>query len=153
MLGVLLTVLLLLLSILCLLVRSSHRRSSQLPPGPAPWPIVGNLWQKDILPLHQSYEKVREQLTAPCSAHIPRQTKGGHTGDCFPPFLSFLLCQKSQNPHIFEHSQHLSLAFCSVSRPHAVTPILQLSRATAPSSTAPLHAGTMLGGGTRSSEG
>lgn len=92
MLGVLLTVLLLLLSILCLLVRSSHRRSSQLPPGPAPWPIVGNLWQKDILPLHQSYEKVREQLAAPCSLHIPRQTKGGHTGDRFPPFLFSLSC-------------------------------------------------------------
>ncbi|XP_040386623.1 cytochrome P450 2C16-like [Cygnus olor] len=56
--GVLLTVLLLLLSILCLLVRSSDRRSSRLPPGPAPWPILGNLWQKDVLPLHQSYEKL-----------------------------------------------------------------------------------------------
>ncbi|XP_059341655.1 cytochrome P450 2C5-like [Ammospiza nelsoni] len=50
--------LLLLLSVLWLLVWRSEPRRSQLPPGPAPWPILGNLWQKDVLPLYRHYEKL-----------------------------------------------------------------------------------------------
>ncbi|KFO77450.1 Cytochrome P450 2C5, partial [Cuculus canorus] len=49
---------LLLLSILCFLVWRSDKKRNQLPPGPAPWPIVGNLWQKDVLPLYKTYEKL-----------------------------------------------------------------------------------------------
>ncbi|KAM9258365.1 cytochrome P450 2C5-like [Cariama cristata] len=54
--GVLIT--LLLLSVLWFLVGRSHKKRSQLPPGPAPWPILGNLWQKDVLPLYRTYEKL-----------------------------------------------------------------------------------------------
>ncbi|KFZ65675.1 Cytochrome P450 2C20, partial [Podiceps cristatus] len=54
--GVLIT--LLLLSILWFLVRRIDRKRSHLPPGPAPWPILGNLWQKDVLPLYRNYEKL-----------------------------------------------------------------------------------------------
>ncbi|XP_009560911.2 cytochrome P450 2C5 [Cuculus canorus] len=49
---------LLLLSILCFLVWRNDKKRNQLPPGPAPWPIVGNLWQKDVLPLYKTYEKL-----------------------------------------------------------------------------------------------
>ncbi|KFQ77924.1 Cytochrome P450 2C1, partial [Phaethon lepturus] len=54
--GVLVT--LLLLSILWFLVWKSDKKRSRLPPGPAPWPILGNLWQKDVLPLYRSYKKL-----------------------------------------------------------------------------------------------
>lgn len=65
--GLLLTLLLLLLSILWLLGWSSDTKRSRLPPGPAPWPILGNLWQKDVLPLYRHYEKVRDKW--PCWTH------------------------------------------------------------------------------------
>ncbi|XP_074016486.1 cytochrome P450 2C5-like [Numenius arquata] len=47
-----------LLSILWFLGRRTGRKRSWLPPGPAPWPILGNLWQKDVLPLYRTYEKL-----------------------------------------------------------------------------------------------
>uniref|UniRef100_A0A8B9QLE9 Cytochrome P450 n=1 Tax=Apteryx owenii TaxID=8824 RepID=A0A8B9QLE9_APTOW len=49
------------LSILCFLVWKNDRKRSQLPPGPTPWPILGNLWQKDVLPLYKSHEKLKEK--------------------------------------------------------------------------------------------
>ncbi|XP_054026911.1 cytochrome P450 2C5-like [Dryobates pubescens] len=55
--GLLLS-LLLLLPILWLLLWRSNTKRSQLPPGPAPWPILGNLQQKDVLPLYKTYEKL-----------------------------------------------------------------------------------------------
>ncbi|XP_030362024.1 cytochrome P450 2C5-like [Strigops habroptila] len=54
--GVLLT--LLLFSILWFLLWRSDKKRRSLPPGPAPWPILGNLWQKDVLPLYKTYEKL-----------------------------------------------------------------------------------------------
>ncbi|XP_050764240.1 cytochrome P450 2C5-like [Gymnogyps californianus] len=51
-------VILLLLSILWFLVWRSDKKRSRLPPGPAPWPILGNLQQKDVLPLYRTYEKL-----------------------------------------------------------------------------------------------
>ncbi|XP_010407848.3 cytochrome P450 2C5-like [Corvus cornix cornix] len=54
----LLVTLLLVLSVLWFLVWRSDRKRSRLPPGPAPWPILGNLWQKDVLPLYRHYEKL-----------------------------------------------------------------------------------------------
>uniref|UniRef100_A0A674GIU0 Uncharacterized protein n=1 Tax=Taeniopygia guttata TaxID=59729 RepID=A0A674GIU0_TAEGU len=54
----LLVSLLLLLPILWFLAWSSDKKRSRLPPGPAPWPILGNLWQKDVLPLYKHYEKL-----------------------------------------------------------------------------------------------
>ncbi|KFO12164.1 Cytochrome P450 2C20, partial [Balearica regulorum gibbericeps] len=54
--GLLIT--LFLLSILWFLIWRTDRKRSQLPPGPAPWPILGNLWQKDVLPLYRTYEKL-----------------------------------------------------------------------------------------------
>ncbi|KAM6403293.1 cytochrome P450 2C5-like [Rhynochetos jubatus] len=49
---------LLLLSILSFLVWRTNKKRSRLPPGPAPWPILGNLWQRDVLPLYRTYEKL-----------------------------------------------------------------------------------------------
>lgn len=60
-----LLVVLLFLSILWFLVWRSDKKRSRLPLGPAPWPILGNLCQKDILPLYRTYEKVREELVVP----------------------------------------------------------------------------------------
>ncbi|XP_054702478.1 cytochrome P450 2C5-like [Grus americana] len=54
--GLLIT--LFLLSILWFLIWRIDRKRSQLPPGPAPWPILGNLWQKDVLPLYRTYDKL-----------------------------------------------------------------------------------------------
>ncbi|XP_014811311.1 PREDICTED: cytochrome P450 2C5-like [Calidris pugnax] len=49
---------LLLLSIVWFLGWRTSRKRSRLPPGPAPWPILGNLWQKDVLPLYRTYDKL-----------------------------------------------------------------------------------------------
>ncbi|XP_013911213.1 PREDICTED: cytochrome P450 2G1-like [Thamnophis sirtalis] len=35
-----------------------YKKKGQLPPGPAPWPILGNLFQQDVLPLYKSYKKL-----------------------------------------------------------------------------------------------
>ncbi|XP_063265416.1 cytochrome P450 2C5-like [Prinia subflava] len=56
--GLLITLLLVLLSVLWFLVWRSDAKRNRLPPGPAPWPILGNLWQKDVLPLYRHYEKL-----------------------------------------------------------------------------------------------
>uniref|UniRef100_A0A8C6YGG0 Uncharacterized protein n=1 Tax=Naja naja TaxID=35670 RepID=A0A8C6YGG0_NAJNA len=51
---------LLLLCVLFILFSSfqMYKKKGQLPPGPTPWPILGNLLQQDILPLNESYEKL-----------------------------------------------------------------------------------------------
>ncbi|XP_066468983.1 cytochrome P450 2B4-like [Tiliqua scincoides] len=38
-----------------------YKKHRQLPPGPAPWPFLGNLFQKNILPLYKSYLKLTEK--------------------------------------------------------------------------------------------
>ncbi|XP_062976492.1 cytochrome P450 2F2-like isoform X2 [Elgaria multicarinata webbii] len=38
-----------------------YKKKGQLPPGPAPWFLLGNLLQKDVLPLYQSYPKLMEK--------------------------------------------------------------------------------------------
>ncbi|XP_070793557.1 cytochrome P450 2C5-like [Pituophis catenifer annectens] len=35
-----------------------YKKKGQLPPGPTPWPILGNLLQQDVLPLFKSYKKL-----------------------------------------------------------------------------------------------
>ncbi|XP_062977592.1 cytochrome P450 2C20-like [Elgaria multicarinata webbii] len=35
-----------------------YKKKGQLPPGPAPWPFLGNFLQKDVLPLYKSYNKL-----------------------------------------------------------------------------------------------
>uniref|UniRef100_A0A8C6YDP3 Uncharacterized protein n=1 Tax=Naja naja TaxID=35670 RepID=A0A8C6YDP3_NAJNA len=51
---------LLLLSILSILFSAfqMHQKKGQLPPGPTPWPILGNLFQRDVLPLYKHYQKL-----------------------------------------------------------------------------------------------
>ncbi|XP_026580323.1 cytochrome P450 2C8-like, partial [Pseudonaja textilis] len=51
---------LLLLCILFILYSSfqMYQKKGQLPPGPTPWPILGNLLQRDVLPLYLHYEKL-----------------------------------------------------------------------------------------------
>ncbi|XP_025030462.1 cytochrome P450 2B4-like isoform X2 [Python bivittatus] len=51
---------LLLLSILITLFSSfqMYKKKGQLPPGPTPWPFLGNLLQRDVLPLSKSYKKL-----------------------------------------------------------------------------------------------
>lgn len=70
-------IILLLLSILWFLDWRTSRKRSRLPPGPAPWPILGNLWQKDVLPLYKTYEKVREELVVPDSLPAPAGQQEG----------------------------------------------------------------------------
>uniref|UniRef100_A0A8C3PN49 Cytochrome P450 n=1 Tax=Calidris pygmaea TaxID=425635 RepID=A0A8C3PN49_9CHAR len=114
---------LLLLSIVWFLGWSTGRKRSKLPPGPAPWPILGNLWQKDVLPLYRTYDKVREELEVPDSLPAPsgqQERKWEHpmaklNRNCgchfFPTFLSsfslplVLLCQDFLNPCYWEHNQ------------------------------------------------
>ncbi|XP_029141823.1 cytochrome P450 2C5-like [Protobothrops mucrosquamatus] len=54
---------LLLLCILFTLFSSfqMYKKKGQLPPGPTPWPILGNLFQQDVLPLNKSYKKLTEK--------------------------------------------------------------------------------------------
>ncbi|XP_039178242.1 cytochrome P450 2C5-like [Crotalus tigris] len=54
---------LLLLCILFTLFSSfqMYKKKGQLPPGPTPWPILGNLFQQDVLPLKKSYKKLTEK--------------------------------------------------------------------------------------------
>nr|XP_034960574.1 cytochrome P450 2C55-like isoform X2 [Zootoca vivipara] len=52
---------LLLLCLLFTLLSSSfkmYKKKSQLPPGPTPWLFLGNLLQKDVLPLYKFYTKL-----------------------------------------------------------------------------------------------
>ncbi|XP_039220613.1 cytochrome P450 2C20-like [Crotalus tigris] len=35
-----------------------YKKKRQLPAGPTPWPILGNLLQQDVLPLYKNYEKL-----------------------------------------------------------------------------------------------
>ncbi|XP_070595822.1 cytochrome P450 2C4-like [Erythrolamprus reginae] len=54
---------LLLLCILLILFSSfqMYKKKGQLPPGPTPWPILGNLFQRDVLPLVKHYQKLAEK--------------------------------------------------------------------------------------------
>ncbi|XP_063148688.1 cytochrome P450 2C5-like [Candoia aspera] len=51
---------LLLLCILFTLFSSfqMYKKKGQLPPGPTPWPFLGNVLQRDVLPLNKSYKKL-----------------------------------------------------------------------------------------------
>ncbi|XP_065272358.1 cytochrome P450 2C5-like [Emys orbicularis] len=48
----------LILSTMCFMLWKNNWKRDQLPPGPAPWFLLGNLWQKDVLPLNKSYQKL-----------------------------------------------------------------------------------------------
>ncbi|XP_063148982.1 cytochrome P450 2C5-like [Candoia aspera] len=57
-------VVLILLGVLCSVVFASfqmYKKKGELPPGPTPWPILGNLFQKNILPLYKSYSKLAKK--------------------------------------------------------------------------------------------
>ncbi|XP_063148691.1 cytochrome P450 2C23-like isoform X2 [Candoia aspera] len=57
-------VVLILLGVLCSIVFASfqmYKKKGELPPGPTPWPILGNLFQKNILPLYKSYSKLAKK--------------------------------------------------------------------------------------------
>lgn len=41
-----------------------YKEKSQLPPGPTPWFFLGNLLQKDVMPLNKNYSKVKPFLVA-----------------------------------------------------------------------------------------
>ncbi|XP_070793565.1 cytochrome P450 2C20-like isoform X1 [Pituophis catenifer annectens] len=38
-----------------------YKKKRQLPPGPTPWPILGNLFQRDVLPLYKHYQKLADK--------------------------------------------------------------------------------------------
>ncbi|KAM6471616.1 cytochrome P450 2C5-like [Liasis olivaceus] len=38
-----------------------YKKTAELPPGPTPWPILGNLFQKNSLPLYKSYSQLTEK--------------------------------------------------------------------------------------------
>ncbi|XP_070793562.1 cytochrome P450 2C5-like isoform X2 [Pituophis catenifer annectens] len=54
---------LLLLCIFFTLISSfkMYKKKGQLPPGPTPWPILGNLFQRDVLPLYKHYQKLADK--------------------------------------------------------------------------------------------
>ncbi|XP_032995431.1 cytochrome P450 2C16-like [Lacerta agilis] len=55
---------LLLLWVLFIFIFSSlkmYKKKSQLPPGPTPWFFLGNLLQKDVLPLNKNYSKLMDK--------------------------------------------------------------------------------------------
>ncbi|XP_026548275.1 cytochrome P450 2C29-like isoform X1 [Notechis scutatus] len=54
------TGILLLLCVLFILFSSfqMYKKKGQLPPGPTPWPLLGNLLHQDVLPLNASYKKL-----------------------------------------------------------------------------------------------
>nr|XP_028572967.1 cytochrome P450 2C5-like [Podarcis muralis] len=55
---------LLLLSLLVTLLLFSvkmYKKKAQLPPGPTPWFLLGNLLQKDVLPLSRNYAKLYDK--------------------------------------------------------------------------------------------
>nr|XP_028572966.1 cytochrome P450 2B4-like [Podarcis muralis] len=52
---------LLLLFLLTALSFKLHKARGQLPPGPTPWLFLGNLLQKEVLPLHKTYPKLFEK--------------------------------------------------------------------------------------------
>lgn len=47
---------------LCFISFQVHQKQSRLPPGPMPWLFLGNALQKDVLPLCNTYKKVRLPL-------------------------------------------------------------------------------------------
>ncbi|XP_032995428.1 cytochrome P450 2B4-like [Lacerta agilis] len=52
---------LLVLFLLTTLSFKLHKARGQLPPGPTPWLFLGNLLQKDALPLHKTFPKLFEK--------------------------------------------------------------------------------------------
>ncbi|KAM6471615.1 cytochrome P450 2C5-like [Liasis olivaceus] len=38
-----------------------YKKTAELPPGPTPWPILGNLFQKNSLPLYKSYSQLTKK--------------------------------------------------------------------------------------------
>ncbi|XP_032995426.1 cytochrome P450 2C20-like isoform X1 [Lacerta agilis] len=53
--------LLCLLFALLLVSLKMYKKKAQLPPGPTPWFLLGNLLQKDVLPLSKNYAKLFEK--------------------------------------------------------------------------------------------
>lgn len=112
--GLLLTLLLLLLSVLWLLGWSSDTKRSRLPPGPAPWPILGNLWQKDVLPLYRHHEKVRDKW--PCWTHSQppqdrQQESAKIKGESIPQVTLPTFLLPSPLPHLLPYQNCLN-PFC-----------------------------------------
>ncbi|KAH0629572.1 hypothetical protein JD844_011743 [Phrynosoma platyrhinos] len=61
------------------LILQNVQEKSPLPPGPTPWLFLGNLLQKDVIPLDKSYPKVRSVVgeLSPCSQNYSLVHKYG----------------------------------------------------------------------------
>nr|XP_056704199.1 cytochrome P450 2C20-like [Euleptes europaea] len=46
---------------LCFVSFQMHKKRSHLPPGPTPWLFLGNVFQKDVFPLANSYKKLMKK--------------------------------------------------------------------------------------------